>query len=139
MAREYVYRVPLYQNKKQAGGVGQWSEPPVLLLPVTAGTLGILRGLVWTAAEEYFFEGTPEEVQQAIETLSLQASAETVEPVAFCNDMWGAQFQAISGGQFQAMQGAGLPPAPWEFRLVDYEDGGAMLQFRTQQSDGGEL
>jgi hypothetical protein len=82
-----------------------------------------------------FWEGTPEEIEQALETIRrfIGQPGETLEEILTACPWYGAQFRLTEEGELEAQQGLTLPPPPWEFRLVAVEGGGANLEFRTQE------
>ena len=120
---------------KNAGEVGPWPASPVLFWPVTYGTLRVLMGMGELMNDERAWKGAAAAIAQALETLDQQLSEPPLtlaEVCGMCDGGYGALFQLV-GADLQEQQGAGLPPPPWEFRIVAGTDGTYTWEYRHHE------
>lgn len=133
MALRYLYRPKVLDTAKQVGEVGL-EFSPTFFLPVTADTIGFIRGMLDYLDEPIFWQGTPGEIEAAREVIREQLSENILTQEEVCGaESYGADFRVILTEMLQSLQGDGLPPPPWEFRVVPQQDGSVMLQYRTME------
>lgn len=127
------YRVNVISTPKPVEEVGT-DFVPTFFLPVTLGTIGFIRGMLSYLAYSNFWQGTEEEIQQAIQVIERQISEPIKTASEICGSVsYGADFRILPLDLMQSLQGELLPPPPWEFRLLPQEDGGVLVQYRTME------
>lgn len=131
-AEKALYEPILLPDGMVATRVGA-TFAPTLFLPCQLSTLPYIRGAMLIMANEQNHTGTEAEKMIATDVLIQQAMADalTQEEVCGLEIPWGAFFRALSP-MLEGLQGEGLPPPPWEFR-IDIRSGEYWLQFRTME------
>lgn len=132
MDTESPYMPVVLKTPKSALEVGA-PFAPTLLLPVSVGLLPFVRGMLLNLDNARYWLGTDAEIDAARVAIRLQASETVKTQAEVCGTPleWGALFRALSP-MLQELQGEGLPPPPWEFRL-DIREGIYWLQYRTME------
>ncbi len=127
---------PIALRSKPASAIGAWDTLDYYL-KVPEGLGPAVRGGTAQWDNDYLWYGSPEEVEQAIETIRrfLAQPGETLEEILTACPWYGANFRINEENELEAQQGLNLPPPPWEFQLVAAPGGGANLEFRTVEAE----
>lgn len=133
MARKYLYKPLVLETAKQVQEVGL-EFSPTFFLPVTVGTIGFIRGMLDYLDEAIFWEGSAQDVEAVREVIREQIAQPILTQEQVCGlESYGADYRIITEDLLQSLQGEGLPPPPWEFRVVPQQDGSVLLQYRTAE------
>lgn len=135
MAQNYLYKPRVLDTAKPVQEVGL-NFSPTFFLPVTLGTIKFIRGMLDYLDEPIFWEGTESEVEAVREVIRRQIAEPIKTQAQVCGaESYGADYRVILEDILQSQQGGGLPPPPWEFRVVPQEDGSVLLQYRTEEGN----
>jgi hypothetical protein len=133
VAVNYPIEPRIYLTPKDHTEVGSPFEP-TFYLEVSYQMAAFITGLLLKIATPRYWLGTEGEVEAAIQTITEQAARPLLTQGEICGvPLYGADYRIITGDLLQSLQGEGLPPPPWEFRVVPQPDGSVMLQFRTME------
>lgn len=133
MAVNYPISPRIYLTPKDHTEVGA-PFAPTFYLEVSYQMAAFITGLLLKIAEPRYWIGTDQQIEQAIQTVLEQAARPLLTQAEVCGaEVYGADYRIITEDLLQSLQGDGLPPPPWEFRVVPQQDGSVLLQYRTVQ------